>query len=138
LAIGRSLLPWLRLLAARVRRDRRINILSAVVVAAAFLGAVQTAAAATVTITITGTLTGSGVGIDSFPVFGFPAGASLAGQPFVLVYTFDDTKGEVTLDPPVQSEISGTGASTPGTAVLWINGQSYCFCQQSSSSVPSH
>ncbi len=135
LAIGRSLPAWLRSAAAHAKRSSGNRVLLAVMVAAAFLGAAQAGNAATVTITITGTLTGVGslVGCASQPFFGFPPCASLAGQPFVLVYTFDDTKGQVTMEPPVQSEISGTGASTPGTAVLWINGESYCFCQQSSS-----
>jgi hypothetical protein len=60
----------------------------------------QPARATIVTATLTGTVDGNGTsfsevpgGIDTTGVFGTP-GASLIGDPFKLVYTIDDTKGQ--------------------------------------------
>ncbi len=75
-----------------------------------------------VTITITGTVA---FGSDGMRIFGSPA-ADLAGKPFTLTYSFDDTKGAmqiVTCTGPSScaSHIASIQQkSSPGTAVLRI------------------
>lgn len=80
------------------------------------------------TFTIPGTLY---EGVDFTGVFGFTPQTSLNGQPFTLVYTFDDTKGQqavqTTGGTPWESSITGTNAESPGTATLYINDHSLEF-----------
>jgi len=100
------------------------------------LGAPPVALASMIQATITGTVSAGvdGTVAGSTPVFGFAPGTSLAGQAFTLTYTFDDTEGQQTATtccalPPltVKTDIAGTGASSPGTAVLQIGGGSFTF-----------
>ena len=100
------------------------------------LGAPPVALASMIQATITGTVSAGvdGTSGGSTPVFGFAPGTSLVGQAFTLTYTFDDTEGQQTATtccalPPVtvKTDIAGTGASSPGTAVLQIGGGSFTF-----------
>ena len=100
------------------------------------LGAPPVALASMIQATITGTVSAGvdGTVAGSTPVFGFAPGTSLAGQAFTLTYTFDDTIGQQTSTtccalPPVtvETELAGTGASSPGTAVLQIGSGSFTF-----------
>jgi hypothetical protein len=80
-----------------------------------------------VTFTIRGTVS---TGTDGTGVFGFAPGTSLAGLPFVLVYTFDDTKGTEQVSSgkvPYGSSVTGIGPTSPGTAVLQIGNGSFSF-----------
>ena len=82
-----------------------------------------------VTTTITGVVAS---GYDTSGVFGFAPGTDLTGQPFKLVYTFDDTKGTSSVTDcspgvPCSSSINSTAVSNPGTAVLTIGTGSYTF-----------
>lgn len=83
-----------------------------------------------VTVAITGTVAS---GRDVAGIFGRP-GADLAGKPFTAIYTFDDRKGAQQLPdcgkaPMCYSEINSRdaaspfGASSPGTAILRIEGR---------------
>jgi hypothetical protein len=74
-----------------------------------------------VTITITGTVA---FGNDMPGIFGKPA-ANLSGKPFILTYSFDDTKGLMQVvscvGPSCASRIAAIHQkSSPGTAVLRI------------------
>ncbi len=89
------------------------------------------AQAAEVTITITGTLES---GYDRFSFFHGVKdknGWNMRGEPFTLVFTFDDAKG--TASPTISrcaswmSGRDGMGDQSPGKAVLTINGVSYTF-----------
>jgi hypothetical protein len=94
----------------------------------------ESAGASIVTITVTGTVF---TGTDFTGVFGLGANAGLSGQPFNLVYTFDDTKGQQTVSQnpgassPCGSTIQNVGLSNPGTAVLQIGKGSWTFGQLS-------
>jgi hypothetical protein len=80
--------------------------------------------AAEIKVTITGTMRS---GEDTIGVFG--VGQALANQPFTLVFTFDDTVGQA-IRPSCGnngSGIVGTGAASPATAVITINGVSHEF-----------
>ena len=84
--------------------------------------------AAQIVVHITGTVN---YGIDETGVFGSP-NANLVGERFTLVYTFDDTKVQdtpvyCTGGVPCGSSASGTGPSSPGTAVLTIGNGSFRF-----------
>jgi RHS repeat-associated protein len=118
-AAGRSLLASAR---------RHGGILSALMMAAAALGATQAADAATVTITITGTVYS---GTDISGAFGFPPNTDLSGMAYTLTFTFDDTKGTesfVNCLPSCRgSYIDSTTTSNPGTAVLQIGNGSFAF-----------
>ncbi len=82
-----------------------------------------------VTITATGTIYNGG---DTAGIFG-AAGASLKGEPFVLVMTFNGSKGTIMPEPfqcdPVRcaSQNSGARDTSPGTAVLSIKSKEYVF-----------
>jgi hypothetical protein len=58
-------------------------------------------------------------------------GWDIKGQPFILVYTFDDSKGKASTVNPncanTGSGWSGAGVNAPGKAVLTINGVTYTF-----------
>jgi hypothetical protein len=82
--------------------------------------------AAEIVVTVTGTLSG---GADGAGIFN--AGKSLDGLPFELVFRFDDSKG-MALVPNQSCPTSGSGitaiqGSSPGTAVLTVNGVSHEF-----------
>ena len=102
---------------------------------------VQHAKATLITATVTGTVTS---GSDATGVFGAPG--SLAGDPYTLVYTVDDSQGSgtrVVSGPvpgaaPIGSNIGATDTSNPVTAVLTIGGGSYSFGTLSSSAVSSN
>jgi hypothetical protein len=92
--------------------------LSALVVMVAIFSA--TARAATITVTITGT-TGE-IRVGEGPIFGHRSYTLIpAGDPFALIYTFDEEKGKQSL-PEVddglitQSGIESTALSSPGTS----------------------
>lgn len=91
----------------------------------AFTGKLQ---GSEITFTITGTVLG---GVDQTGVFGFSPETPLNGQPFLLVYRFNDQRGsEGTLNfngVPYESSITGTDSQSPGTAVLSIHGISFTF-----------
>jgi YD repeat-containing protein len=113
------------------------------------------AEAAIITVTITGTV---GSGTDTSGVFG-PPNTDLTGQNFIVVFTFDDSKGTETVNNGITNSSSICGGSgsvlcesedagatypgtsqqasqlSPGTAVLTINGISYSF--GTSSAIPS-
>lgn len=83
-----------------------------------------------VTVTINGTVAS---GRDNAGIFGRP-GADLGGKPFTAIYTFDDKKGAQQIPdcgkaPMCYSEINSRdtsspfGASSPGTAILRIDGR---------------
>jgi hypothetical protein len=81
---------------------------------------------AEITITVTGTLNG---GHDYLGIFGMGKGMP-AGTPYTLIYTFDDTKGEPmhsTLCPGSSTGTTGSGAESPGIAMLTIAGRSHSF-----------
>ncbi len=101
--------------------------------AALLLLTVQTAKCAEIVVTLTGVIAG---GWDQFPLFNVGtklkgnAGWDLKGQPFTLVYTFDDIKGQAT--PPVNcpgaaSGIKGDFDSSPGIVTLTIGEKSVTF-----------
>lgn len=81
--------------------------------------------AAEITATVTGTLNGGG---DMLGVFGLRRGMP-KGTPYVIVFTFDDTKGMPMKGrcPGGLTGIVGGGKTSPGKAVLTINGKSYEF-----------
>ncbi len=89
-----------------------------------------TAQAAQVIVTITGTVQS---GNDASAVFGTLG--DLAGQPFILIFTYDDTEGtsSVGMCPGTgevyASQIESMSASSPGTAVSQIgkNGGQFAF-----------
>jgi hypothetical protein len=99
-------------------------------IALLLLAALRPAKGAEIVITLTGVIAG---GYDQFPLFGVGtklrgnAGWDLKGQPFTLVYTFDDTKGKPT--PPencagAASGIKGDFDSSPGVVTLTIGEKS--------------
>jgi hypothetical protein len=76
-----------------------------------------------VTITVTGTVA---FGYDSAGIFGNPA-ADLTGKPFILTFSFDDSKGAMQIvtcnGPACASRIATVQQkSSPGTAALRIGG----------------
>jgi len=92
----------------------------------------NSAQASIVTATLTGTVLGTDSGTNGQGVFGpaSPTNSPLSGS-FTLVFTFDDTLGQQSSGPsgvpPYYSSIQGTGAASPGTAVLTIGGVSVSF-----------
>jgi YD repeat-containing protein len=77
----------------------------------------QAQSATNVDITVTGTVQS---GTDSSGMFGVPGvPASLTGDDFTLIATFDETKG-TTGYAPDSSYIENSGGSNPGTAALTI------------------
>lgn len=102
-------------------------------IAAMLLLALRPVKAADIVVTLTGVIAG---GYDQFPLLNVGtklrgnAGWDLKGQPFTLVYTFDDTKGKPT--PPVNcpggaSGIKGDFNSSPGIVTLTIGEKSFTF-----------
>lgn len=104
----------------------------ALTIAVLLLAMVRPARAKEVVITITGVLGG---GYDQLHMFGVGTklrgngGWDIKGQPFTLVFIFDDSKGK-----PVDSKcgksgsgLEGGGKDSPGKAVLTIAGVSYTF-----------
>ena len=78
-----------------------------------------------VVITVKGTLNG---GRDDYGIFGM--GRKMpGGTPYTLVFTFDEAKGRPmpAACPNSGSRIVGIGQSSPGIAVLTINGKSFEF-----------
>jgi hypothetical protein len=60
----------------------------------------------------------------------FGVGKNLEGQPFTLVFSFDDETGKKTQDdgcPDSASTITGTHSAFPATAVLTIGTKSFTF-----------
>jgi hypothetical protein len=92
------------------------------------LGVIQKSYAAIVTMTFTGKVV---TGHDLSGVFGFTPGASIDGQSFTLVFSWDDSKGAQTTSSnngsTCGSAIQGKNASSPGTAVLTIGSGSWTF-----------
>jgi hypothetical protein len=85
------------------------------------------AKAANIIVTVTGRIQ---IGTDNVGIFKL---GELRGQPFRLVYTFDDTKGRP-LDSTACGNISGIAggeATSPATALLTINGVSVEFGKRS-------
>ena len=78
-----------------------------------------------VVITVKGEING---GRDDFGTFGMGRTMPM-GTPYTLVFRFDDTKGKAIPGacPNSGSRIVGIGQSSPGTALLTINGKSYEF-----------
>ena len=76
-------------------------------------------------ITVKGTING---GRDDYGIFGMGK-AMPAGTLYTLVFTFDETKGKPMPPgcPNSGSRIVGIGQTSPGTAVLTINGKSFEF-----------
>jgi hypothetical protein len=93
---------------------------------------------ADVVITVSGTVNG----YDRFPIFGVGKklpenmGWDLNGQPFTLVFTFDDTKGHANKShcPNGGTGRQGEGKQSPGTAILTIGKVSYKFGDDHSNS----
>jgi hypothetical protein len=83
--------------------------------------------ASQVDITITGLVLS---GADNSGVFGAP-NTNLTGDPYSLVFTFDDTKGIQTMatcnGTPYFISIASTSSSNPGTATLRIGAGSFTF-----------
>src|ERR1039458_5711690 len=91
-----------------------------------FLLAIGQMKAAEIVVTVTGDIFG-GTG-DALYLFGKVR--NLAGRPFTVVFTFDDTKGKPIPLAGCQGSatgIIGDGANSPGTAVLTIDGKSFTF-----------
>jgi hypothetical protein len=91
-----------------------------------FLLATGRVKGAEIVVTATGVIMG-GTG-DALHLFGNVR--NLNGQPFTVVFTYDDTKGKRT--PLAGCEgtatgVEGDGADSPGKAVLTIAGKSYTF-----------
>jgi hypothetical protein len=83
------------------------------------LALLQPMRAAEINATITGVLTG---GWDQLGIFATGKDAqNMGGQPFTLVFTFDDTKGTMS------SHACNSGTDGGGKAVLTIAGASYTF-----------
>jgi hypothetical protein len=88
------------------------------------LTALRHGKAAEINYTITGVLTG---GWDQLGVFATGKEAqNMAGKPFTLVFTFDDSKGNRHSDRE-SSSLSGEGPDSGGKAALTINGTSFTF-----------
>lgn len=91
--------------------------------------------AAEITATITGVLEG---GWDHLGIFATGADAkNMAGRPFTLVFTFDDTKGTPQhgqCNGAAGSGVEGGGPDSPGKAVLTIGSASYTFGENGGSS----
>lgn len=81
------------------------------------------ARASKIEVIVTGTVFS---GTDKTGVFGFPAGANLAGEPYTLTFTFDDTLGKEGFTSG-SSYIENTATSNPGTALLQIGDGSFDF-----------
>jgi hypothetical protein len=86
------------------------------------------ASATIVTITWEGTLSPDPlVSFDATGEFG-PPGWAIAGAPYLLVFTFDTTRGTVFTDGVTGVQLdSGPGEPSAGSAVLTINGRSQSF-----------
>ena len=87
------------------------------------MGAGQFAGAALVVVTLTGTVSS---GTDTTGVFG-PPNSNLAGQPYIAIFTYDDTKGTTSTGScadgtPYYSILDPTSTSSPGIATLSIGG----------------
>src|ERR1700677_4519083 len=79
-----------------------------------------------VVVTITGTVS---YGLDQTGVFG-PAQTDLTGRSFTLVLTYDNKGQQSTQNcsgVPCTSMVSGSGSSSPGTALLTIGSGSFKF-----------
>ena len=117
-----------RALAASVNRGCNKAVFATVLATALAFAAPAKAWAKVVTFTITGTVAS---GTDYSGVFGFPPGTDLTGQPYVLVYTFDDTKGTQDFSGCINGQgasyIVSTSTSNPGTAVLRIGTGEWTF-----------
>jgi hypothetical protein len=111
-----------------------------------FVSAPQSANGNMVVETITGIVVSPPPGGGSYDQFGNVFSSSgtdtnLAGLPFTLTFTFDDTKGTglVIVDDsngnPYESYLDSTATSNVGTAVLTINGKSASFGTLGSASV---
>jgi hypothetical protein len=83
----------------------------------------SSASASVITVTYDGVVSD---GTDATGLFG-PAGTALGGESYQLTYTFDTSKGAL-VPHPNGTELSGgpgsIGYSSPGMAVLTINGRS--------------
>jgi len=91
-----------------------------------FLAMTLSLSAAEVVATVTGTVNN---GQDTFGIFG--VGPNLHGQPFVAVFTFDDTKGKPqppgNTCPDAGTGIEGGGTDSPGKATITIGGKTLAF-----------
>lgn len=94
-----------------------------------------------VTITVTGTVDS---GVDGSGVFG-PPGGEIAGKRFILIFTFDDAKGQQQPAacgpgiPECRSQIAGSGAASPGIATLQIGESApYMFGNGSGDNISSY
>jgi hypothetical protein len=88
--------------------------------------AVRPVRASEIVVTVTGIIEG-GTG-DFLHIFG--AKRNINGTPFTAVFTFDDAKGKPLSPYQCDGSATGTegsGADSPGTAVLTIAGKSYAF-----------
>lgn len=96
-----------------------------IAIAAACLPAIFAfpAMASEVAITVTGSVL---LGTDTSGVFGFAPRTDLAGKPYTLTFTFDDSLGTGSFSSD-QSYIKNTSTSNPGTAVLQIGSGSFAF-----------
>jgi hypothetical protein len=98
------------------------------------------AQAAQVIVTITGTVSSGSNGYFNGDGTIFRPNYLIAGEPFTLTYTFDDTKGQDIVDysypggPPDKDDLTGSGASSPGSAVLQIGDVPYTFPTSTGSS----
>ena len=108
-------------------------------IAVLLLAMVRPARAKEVVITITGVLDG---GYDQFHMFNVGTklrgngGWDIKGQPFTLVFIFDDSKGKPISGrcPNSGTGVEGGGPSSPGKAVLTVAGVSYTFDNKRGSS----
>jgi hypothetical protein len=88
------------------------------------------ALARTVTITVTGTVKS---GTDPFGYFG-PAGGSIDGKPFILVFTFDDSTGQQVMANRACQVSCTSSNSGGGTATVRVGGSApYAFGHVNSS-----
>jgi len=92
-----------------------------------FLSIIRIAKSSEVTFTVTGIVLG---GPDTLGIFDVGK-AMQHGTPFKLVFTFDDTRGELTFSQPCKNAGSGVMDNetngSPGMAVLTIGSKSYTF-----------
>jgi hypothetical protein len=104
-------------------RMRRRMMLITIVLSLLAIGQMK---GAEVVATVTGIVRG-GSG-DMLHIFG--KNRDMTGQPFTLVFTFDDTKGKpikITQCQGTASGVEGDGEDSPGKAVLTIGDKSYTF-----------
>jgi hypothetical protein len=109
---------------------RRLGIIFTTIIL--FVLAIGQMEGAEVVVTVTGDIVG-GSG-DYLHLFGKVL--NLAGTPFTLVFTFDDTKGKpipLAGCKGTASGVKGVGADSPGIAVLTIAGKSFTFGTRKSS-----